>query len=172
MDGRAAASISSSTAPAAVARSTPATAAVSAREASSPTIASARATVPTVAERRPSRAATKRATEGGPMAAIVRASRRVGSPPRCSSAAISWRTSSGFPAVVRAHSAHTASPVSPPRLPRTSSATAAGLSGDGRTVGGGSRSSSSVRASGADAASPVRTARIAQAGISSIRAAR
>ena len=42
-----------------------------------------------------------------------------GSPPRSSRAVISWRTSSGFPAVVRAHSAQTASVVAAPRLPRT-----------------------------------------------------
>ena len=69
------ASINASTASAAALRSTPATSAVSASEASSPRIASARATDPTVGERRLSRAATKRATDGGPIAAIVPASR-------------------------------------------------------------------------------------------------
>ena len=85
---------------------------------------------------------------------------------------MSWRASSGFPPVVRAHSAQTSSPVSPPRLPRTSSAIAAGLSGGGRTAVRGSRSISRVSASGAAAASPVRTARITHAGISSILASR
>ena len=64
---------------------------------------------------------------------------------------MSWRASSGFPPVVRAHSAQTASPVSRPRPPRTSSATAAGLSGAGRTAVRGSRSVSPRRASGAAA---------------------
>ena len=50
-----------------------------ASEASSPRIASARATEPTIGGRRLSRAATKRATDGGPMAAIVPASRLAGS---------------------------------------------------------------------------------------------
>ena len=60
------ASISASTAAAAASRSTPATSAVSDREASSPRIASARATAPTAGGRRLSRAATNRATDGGP----------------------------------------------------------------------------------------------------------
>ena len=70
-------------------RSTPATSAVSASEASSPRIASARATAATVGERRCSRAATNRATDGGPMAAIAPASRLARSAPRSSSAAMS-----------------------------------------------------------------------------------
>ena len=71
---RSSASIKASTASAAALRSTPATSAVSAREASSPRIASVCATAPTVGERRLSRAATNRATDGGPMAAIAPAS--------------------------------------------------------------------------------------------------
>ena len=85
---------------------------------------------------------------------------------------MSWRTSNGFPPVVRAHSKQTSSPVSSPRLSRTSSAIAGWLSGCGRRAVSGSRSISLVRASGAAAASPVRTARITQAGISSIRGSR
>ena len=86
---RSSASINASTASAAALRSTPATSAVSAREASSPRIASACATAPTAGERRLSRAATNRATDGGPMAAIAPASRLARSPPRSSRAAMS-----------------------------------------------------------------------------------
>ena len=85
---------------------------------------------------------------------------------------MSWRASSGFPPVVRAHSAQIASPISPPRPARTSSAIAAPLSGVGLIAVRGSFSISPVSVSGAAAGSPVRTARIMHAGNSSILAAR
>ena len=135
---RSSAAISVSTASAVTARSRPATSAVSASDASSPRIASARATAPTAGGRRRSRADTKRATDGGPMAAIAPGSRLAGSTPRSPSAVMSCRASSGLPAVVRAHSAQIASPMSSPRRPRTSRATAAGLSGAGRSAARGS----------------------------------
>ena len=65
------ASISWSTARAVASRSRPATDAVSASDASSPRIASARATAATAGGRCRSRADTKRATDGGPIAATA-----------------------------------------------------------------------------------------------------